>query len=347
MKDTMIENPARTKKPENKARIQHTPPAKPEPARRRALGKGLESLLSAPARFQSAEPEESSSQAPGPPLQGTGQIPGASVFKQQETGRPLEIPIAAIEPNPYQTRMRVDERQLDELARSIAATGVVQPILVRPLPNGSFQLIAGERRWRASIKAGKTTVPAILRQVSDEQAMEMTIVENLQRADLNPIEQARAYERLSRDFNMTQEGIAQRTGKDRATIANFLRLLRLPAAIQSKVEAGELTFGHARALLALDGPDAMLKASAKIVALAMSVRQTESYIQGLMSPSGASDKKVKAVDANVRDAQEALQRQLGLKVRIEDKNGRGRVIIEYSRLEDFDALMTALGTPAA
>ena len=169
----------------------------------------------------------------------------------------------------------MNQEQLAELAASIAANGVVQPVLVRPLASGRFQLIAGERRWRASKLAGKNTVPAILRQVSDEQAMEITIVENLQRADLNAMEQARAFESLAREFHMTQEQMAQRTGKDRATVANFLRLLKLPTYSTNRVEAGELTFGHARALLALEHAEEMEKAAQRIAALSMSVRQTE------------------------------------------------------------------------
>jgi ParB family chromosome partitioning protein len=313
-------------------------PAAPD-QKRRALGKGLESLLSArnplntPKAFQAND---------GP----TAHAGTASAVTVAETGKPKEIPLGQIDPNPYQTRMHMDAQQLDELARSIAANGVVQPIIVRSLPNGRYQLIAGERRWRASEKAGKETVPAILRQVSDEQAMEMTIVENLQRADLNPMEQARAYDRLSRDFKMTQEQMAQRTGKDRATVSNFLRLLRLPGEVQHKVEVGDLSFGHAKALLALDSPEAILKASGKVTALSMSVRQTETYVQGLLNPEkkdANSELKAKQADPNVREAQEQLQRQLGLKVRIEDKKGKGRVIIEYARLEDFDALLSALG----
>ena len=170
--------------------------------RRPALGKGLDALL--PGRAAAPPPT-----APAP----------------VSDGQPREIAIELIDPSPYQTRSAMDPAQLDELSRSIAATGVVQPIIVRVLPNGRFQLIAGERRWRASEKAGKATVPAVVRNVSDEQAMEMTIVENLQRADLNAMEQARAYERLSREFKMTQEQMAQRTGKDRASVANFMRLL--------------------------------------------------------------------------------------------------------------------------
>ncbi len=295
-----------------------------EAPKRRALGKGLESLL---PRVQAvATPVREKMQPP-----------------EAEAGTPREIPVEAIERNPYQTRSRVDEQHLAELAQSIAATGVVQPIVVRPLPDGRFQLIAGERRWLASQKAGKQTVPAIVRQVSNEQAMEMTIVENLQRTDLNPMEQARAYERLGREFKLTQEQMAQRTGKDRASVANFLRLLRLPPEVQNKVEGGELSFGHARALLALEDPKWIQDAAQKVSSLALSVRQTETYVQGILNPEKKHKREVKEpLDPNVKDARDRLQRALGLKVHIEDRNGRGRIIIEYSRLEDFDTLLGML-----
>lgn len=294
--------------------------------KRRALGKGLDSLL--PRAQKTVMPNAA-----------------ATVPAQNEGGKPREIPVEQIDRNPYQTRQHMDETQLAELASSIAASGVVQPILVRPLANGHFQLIAGERRWRASQQAGKKTIPAILCQVSDEQAMEMTIVENLQRADLNPMEQARAFERLSREFHMTQEQMAQRTGKDRTSIANFLRLLKLPASIQTRVEQGELSFGHARALLALEGMEELEKAAQRVISLSLSVRQTESYVQGIIHPEKKAKKDAKpepVVDPNVREAQEQLQRTLGMKVMIEDKNGRGRVIIEYADLEDFDRLLEQL-----
>ncbi len=289
--------------------------------KRRALGKGLDSLLprvNPPAAASASEPEG---------------------------GRPREILLELLDKNPFQTRSQMNEEQLAELANSIRANGVVQPVLVRPLANGRFQLIAGERRWRASEQAGKTTIPAILRQVSDEQAMEITIVENLQRADLNAMEQARAFERLAREFHMTQEQMAVRTGKDRATVANFLRLLRLPAAVQAKVESGELSFGHARTLLALESAEEIQKAAQRIAALSLSVRQTESYVQGLIHPEKAAKKEPKPeapVDPNVREVKERLQRALGLKVTIEDHNGRGKVIIEYAKLEDFDTLLEQL-----
>ena len=290
--------------------------------KRRALGKGLDSLLGARV-----------------------QTPAAVAPTEHEGGKPREIPLEQIDRNPFQTRTQIDEGQLAELADSIKANGVVQPILVRPLASGRFQLIAGERRWRASKLAGKETIPAILRQVSDEQAMEITIVENLQRADLNPMEQARAFERLSREFHMTQEQMAQRTGKDRATVANFLRLLKLPAGVQERVEAGTLSFGHARTLLAFEHAEEMEKVAQRAVSLSLSVRQLESYVQGLIHPERKEKKEPKpepSIDPNVKEAQDRLQRSLGLRVTIEDKNGRGRVIIEYARLEDFDALLERL-----
>lgn len=288
--------------------------------KRRALGKGLDSLLP--------------------------RIPAAAAPSAVETegGKPLEIPLEQIDRNPFQTRSQINDAQLAELAASITANGVVQPVLVRPLASGRFQLIAGERRWRASELAGKKTVPAILRQVSDEQAMEITIVENLQRTDLNPMEQARAFERLSREFHMTQEQMAVRTGKDRATVANFLRLLRLPSSVQARVEAGELSFGHARALLSFEHAEEMEKAARRIVTHSLSVRQTESYVQGLIHPErGKKEAKAETpVDPNVREVQERLQRALGLKVHIEDHDGHGKVIIEYARLDDFDQLLEQL-----
>jgi ParB family transcriptional regulator, chromosome partitioning protein len=295
------------------------------PDKRRALGKGLEALLPHRAAPQPVQIDAAAESRPTP----------------SADGAPLELAVELIDRNPYQTRSQFDEAALQDLATSIAASGVVQPILVRPIDDGRYQLIAGERRLLASKKAGKATIPAIARQVSNAQAMEMTIVENLQRADLNPMEQARAFDRLGIECLLTQEQIAQRTGKDRATISNFLRLLRLPTEIQRKVEAGQLSFGHARTLLALDSPDAMLKAAQKVLALSMSVRQTESFVQNMLNPEKAAKqpKSKEPIDPNVREARDQMQRALGLKVAIEDKGGKGKVIIEYSNLEAFDSLM--------
>lgn len=296
-------------------------PAPAPELKRRALGRGLEALL--PAKPQAAPPE------PVTP-----------------TGSALEIALDQIERNPYQTRSSFNEAALAELAQSIAATGVVQPIVVRLLSPGKYQLIAGERRWLASRQAGKETVPAVVLKASDEQTMEMTIVENLQRADLNAMEQARAYDRLGREFQLTQEQMAQRTGKDRASVANFLRLLKLPQPVQQRVEAGELSFGHARTLLALESEKQMLAAAQKVAALSMSVRATETYVKGLLDPErkiGKADAPAEEpIDANVKAAQDQIQRAIGLRTRIEDKRGKGRVIIEYAGLEDFDGLLEVL-----
>jgi ParB family transcriptional regulator, chromosome partitioning protein len=294
--------------------------------KRRALGKGLDSLL--PRVHGNAVPVPAHVPAP----------------VEQEGGKPREILIEEIERNPFQTRSHMDEGELAELAASITANGVVQPILVRPLANGRFQLIAGERRWSASQLAGKKTIPAILRQVSDEQALEITIVENLQRADLNAMEQARAFERLSREFHMTQEQMATRTGKDRVSVSNYMRLLSLPEGIQKLVESNQLTFGHAKALLGLKLHPLLEKTAQRVANLSLSVRQTETLVQGILFPekSKKEPKPEQPVDPNVKEVEEQLQRALGLKVRIEDKNGRGRVIIEYSDLADFDGLLEQL-----
>jgi ParB family chromosome partitioning protein len=294
--------------------------------KRRALGKGLDSLL------------------PRVPASAAA-TPAAAAPHIDEGGKAREIPIDLIDRNPFQTRTVMDETQLAELAASITANGVVQPILVRPIADGRFQLIAGERRWRASQLAGKTTVPAILRQVSDEQALEITIVENLQRADLNPMEQARAFERLGREFKMSQDQIAIRTGKDRTTVSNFLRLLKLPEVVQARVDTGELSFGHAKALLALNHHPSISRVALRIAANSLSVRQAQELVQSMLFPKDAGPKEEKpepVIDPNVREVKERLQRALGLKVTIEDKNGRGRVIIDYAKLEDFDTLLENL-----
>jgi ParB family chromosome partitioning protein len=253
------------------------------------------------------------------------------------------IPLDLIDRNPYQTRSRVDESALAELADSIKVSGVVQPIAVRPGQDGRFLLIAGERRWLASQRAGKTTVPAIVRHVSNEQAMEMTIIENLQREDLNPIEQARAFQRLSQEFGLTQEQIAERTGKDRSSIANFLRLLRLPDDIQVMLLEGKLTFGHAKALLSIGMPPYMLDLARRAVEESLSVRQLENEVAAFLHPPEPPEPKPeRPVDPNVREAEYRLRSALGLKVAINDHRGKGRVVIRYTNLDEFDRILEML-----
>jgi ParB family chromosome partitioning protein len=256
-----------------------------------------------------------------------------------------EIPLTDIDRNPYQTRLHVDEVALNELAASIRATGVVQPILVRPVMKDGgtrYQLIAGERRWLASQRAGKQTVPAVIKQVSNEQAMEMTIVENLQREDLNPMEQAKAFDRLSREFGLTQEQMAQRTGKDRASIANFLRLLKLPADVQMEIDGGNLTFGHAKVLMALEAAESISKAAKHVIAQALSVRKTEELVYNLLHPVEKAKKQEKPQDPNVREAARLLQQSLGVRVEIDDHKGKGKIVLKYASLEDFDRIVEML-----
>jgi ParB family chromosome partitioning protein len=291
--------------------------------KRKALGRGLESLL------------------PTRPLNQPIAMPAA-----QASASTQEIPIDSIDPNPYQTRRRINESALEELAESIRVSGVVQPVVLRPVVNGRYQLVAGERRWHASRRAGKTTIPAVVRQISNEQAMEITIIENLQREDLNPVEQARAFERLSREFGLTQEQIASRTGKDRASIANFIRLLKLPDDVQNALEAGTLSFGHGKVLLALAGfPEHLERAAREIIEKQLSVRQTEELVARLLNPQAAEQKQEKPavpIDPNVREAQRSLESSLGVKVEIHDRKGKGKIILKYGSLEDFDRIVEAL-----
>ena len=287
--------------------------------KRKALGRGLDSLL------------------PSRPVLGTP-------AQKPEGGR--DIPVDQIDPNPYQTRRQINEESLHELTESIRVTGVVQPVILRPGANGRFQLVAGERRWLASKRAGKATIPAVVREISNAQAMEITIIENLQREDLNPMEQARAFERLSREFNLTQEQIAMRTGKDRASIANFIRLLKLPQDVQDLLEKGTISLGHGKALCGLAGqPDQLAKAVHEITTRNLSVRQTEELISKIINPEAAEprqEKAAKAVDPNVREAARNLERALGVKVDIQDRKGKGKIILKYSSLEDFDRILDAL-----
>src|SRR3989475_12134513 len=216
---------------------------------RNALGRGLEALIREP---------DPTNQAPAPAIDNqaapvaTAGGAAAAPAREAVTHGPQEIDIDLVEPSPYQPRTRFREEALDELARSIQASGIIQPLVVRPI-GSRFQLIAGERRWRAAQRAGLTRVPVIVRQVSDDLALEMTLVENIQREDLNAIEAARAFERLMDEAQLTQEAVAERTGKDRATIANAIRLLKLEQKIQDWIEEGKLTAGHGRAVLAVPG----------------------------------------------------------------------------------------------
>jgi ParB family chromosome partitioning protein len=292
--------------------------------KRKVLGRGLETLL--PSR-----------QVPHPSV-ALPAAPGANADEIHQ------LPLGQLDRNPYQTRTSsFNPVALNELAASIRAVGVVQPIVVRPVSGGRYQVIAGERRWEASRTIGLPTIPAIVRQASNEQAMEMTIIENLQREDLNPMEQARAFDRLSRDFGLTQEQMSLRTGKERSSIANFLRLLKLPTSVQTMVEKNQLSFGHGKVLMTLDSPDEIERLARRIAEQALSVRQTEEVVTHLIQPRPPAEEKVRVVDANVRDAERWIQGALGVRVTINDRKGRGKILIEYTSLEDFDRILEVLG----
>ena len=253
----------------------------------------------------------------------------------------LQIDIDLIDPSPYQPRTRFREEALEELSRSLRASGIVQPLVVRRFGH-RYQLIAGERRWRAAQRAAFSRVPAVVRDVRDEMALEMTLVENLQREDLNPIEQARAFQRLIDEFTLTQEQVAERTGKDRATIANALRLLKLEAPIQELLEEGRLSAGHARALLAVAEPKARLDLARRIARGGLTVRQVERLAaRGTQQKAGAP---AASVDPNTKWAIEELQRKFGTKIVLHAlRPGRpGQLAFEYYDAADLSRLYDQL-----
>jgi ParB family chromosome partitioning protein len=252
------------------------------------------------------------------------------------------IAIDLIDPSPLQPRGIFDEGKLNELAQSISANGVVQPLIVRPKEN-RFELIAGERRWRAAQRAGLTRVPAIVRNVSDDKVLELALIENIQREDLNPIEEARAYRNLIDTVGLTQEVVAERVGRDRSYVTNFLRLLRLPEDLQELVQSGRLSTGHARTLLGLPDVAAQRRLARKIIEGDLSVRATEHAVRHLMEPKGSRAKaqaKGAAADPNVRAAETRLRRHFGTQVRIVQASGSaaGKIELEYYNQTDLDRL---------
>jgi ParB family transcriptional regulator, chromosome partitioning protein len=382
--------------------------------KRRALGRGLESLLPGP-RPVTPPPVAAASTLPSPALPQSTRKDGAadgdssqfSVLSSQQTGaaissvappeagtldsvhaaaelvtdgdRAIELELDQIEQNPYQTRTEFEPRALNDLAASIQVQGVLQPIVVRPatLPTGQFgytdasqtvraetagtvvqplrpmvpggkpryTLILGERRYRASKLAGKTTIPAIVKRVSERQAAEMTVVENLQREDLHCLDQAVAFSKLSKEFDMTQEEIGQRVGVSREQVSNYLRLLKLPAEVMNALRTNELTYTHARLLLTLRDDNEITKLARVVIEKKMSVALLEEMVIDSHVPKSGAEKPgggARWVDPNVRAAQRSLEAALGVRVKIRDKKGRGKITIEYETLEDFDRVVGML-----
>ena len=317
--------------------------------KRRALGRGLDSLLPSGPRVV---PSGNAGAAP-PHLPAAGTVALPDVKAQTRGDAVVEVPLELIDENPYQTRYFAREEQasdhsvattLHELADSIRASGVIQPISVRPGTEGRYVLILGERRCRASKIAGRTTVPAIVRQVSSQQAAEMTVVENLQRQDLNCMEQATAFSKLSQDFKLTQEQIGQRVGISRESVSNYMRLLRLPPPVTQYLQEGKLGFSEARVLLTLLDPNLIPKIADEAVRKHLSVAQLQDLVSNTNVPLQKEKQPGTArwVDPNVRHVQAELERTLGVRVRIRDRKGKGKIEIEYASLEDFDRVVEML-----
>jgi ParB family transcriptional regulator, chromosome partitioning protein len=299
---------------------------------RNALGRGLSALI----------PEPEAAAPPPPPAAPAvaAQLHEGPSQGHREEGL-VQIDIDLIDPSPYQPRTRFPEEGLEELARSLRTSGIIQPLLVRP-KGRRFQLIAGERRWRAAQRAAISRVPVVVRDVDEESALEMTLVENLQREDLNPIEEASAFERLIDEFHLTQEQVAERTGKDRATVANALRLRKLDKLIQELLEEGAITAGHGRALLAIQDPRERLGIARRAARGGMTVRQIERL--ATRPPRSRSPIAAPLLDANTRAAMEELQREFGTRVLIHPKTpGRpGQLIFEYYTDADLTRLYDRL-----
>jgi len=249
---------------------------------------------------------------------------------------PLDVDLDRLVPNPRQPRVQLDAAALEELAQSIRVNGIIQPILVRRTGSDHYEIIAGERRWRAAQIAGLLKAPVIVREVPDAQVLQVALIENIQREDLNPIDEATAYRRLLDECEMTQEALAEAVGKDRASIPNHLRLLRLPADVQRNVSGGQLSMGQARALVALENPVTLKKAADDVIARGLSVRETEALVRRLQAPPVQRVEPVK--DVHTREAEEVLRLALGTRVRIVRKGKGGRVEIDFVSEDELNRI---------
>ena len=286
-----------------------------KPPDRQALGKGLSSLL--PPRLKQTQPESA------PPVQPATQLP-----------------VNRIKPNPFQPRRQFRDEALEELAQSIRVNGIIQPITVRKIAD-DYQIIAGERRWRAAQIAGLTNVPVVVQELADDKLLEVALIENIQREDLNPIELAEAFERMATELRLSHEEIGRRTGKDRVTVTNTIRLLQLQPEVQQIVANGKLSAGHARALIGIKDPDRQKNIAYSVIAEGWTVRQIEKAVKDIVQ--GVADRPEKPapppVDPNVRAAIDEIQQALGTRVRIIEKGkGKGQIEIEYYSPDDLDRI---------
>jgi ParB family transcriptional regulator, chromosome partitioning protein len=297
--------------------------------KRPALGRGLSALI----------PDAPPAPPPAPPV--------APAPTKDTT--PTEVDLDLIAPNPYQPRLNFDEAKLEELAQSIRANGLIQPIVVRRAAKSGgtpFEIIAGERRWRAAQRAGLLRVPVLVKDVPDEKLLEVALIENIQREDLNPIDEALAYRRLIDDFSLTQEAVATAVGKDRSSVANFLRLLKLPESVRKEVASGALSMGHARALLAIEQEAALERAAREVLDHKLSVRETEALAKKANEPPAepvpAAGAEAEAAepppDIHTRKAEETMRLSLGTRVHIRRKGKGGRIEIEFVSEDELHRL---------
>lgn len=299
------------------------------PAPQRRLGRGLNSLISIPQNQTSPESGQESESGP--------------------STASSTVPVALLRPNPYQPRKEFDDEQLRALADSIGRTGLIQPIAVRQVGPETYEIIAGERRWRAAQLAGLTEIPAVVREASDDQVLEVALVENIFREDLNPIERAMAYRRYCDEFNLSAEDVAQRLGEDRSTVANYIRLLDLPDEVRNAVACGTLAMGHARCLLGLKSASQIASTARKVIQEGLSVRAVEKLVRDLVSARDSVSQSSSAGKPEkrplIRELEQAFRGALGTKVEIVEsrRKGRGKIVINYGDLDDFDRICERLG----
>jgi len=298
-------------------------------AKKRGLGRGLDALLGA---SNAPRPAETDGEMPAD----AGRVPMAS----SEDHTLKNLPVDLVQRGKYQPRKDIDPESLQELADSIKAQGVMQPIVVRPISDRKYEIIAGERRWRATQLAGLDEIPAVVRDVSDEAAIAMALIENIQREDLNPIEEAMSLQRLQQEFELTQQEVADAVGKSRSTIANLLRLMSLEEEVRRLVEHGDLEMGHARALLALSGME-QCHAARSVVGKGLSVRQTEALVRHALARKDQPEAPPRQIDPNIRQLQDDLAQRLGARVQIQhNARGKGKLVLAYNSLDELDGILS-------
>lgn len=292
-------------------------------AKKRGLGRGLDALLGASSTKSSVAND-------------------SATDSSSKDGMLTEVAVEFVQRGKYQPRIDIDPASLEELSASIKAQGVMQPIVIRPIQANRYEIIAGERRWRAAQLAGLATIPAIIREVADEAAIAMALIENIQREDLNPIEEARALSRLQDEFELTQQEVAEAVGKSRTAVTNLLRLMNLESEVKTLLERGDLDMGHARALLSLEAQQ-QVELARKVVADSLTVRQTEALVKKTLSGEVAQTSASKKVDPDISRLEETLAKRLGSPVKINHSDkGKGKLTISYSNLDELDGILSHL-----